>query len=270
MSDHNKIIVPFLKWAGGKRWLVKNYPHVFPKSFKRYLEPFLGSGAVFFALKPNCSILSDVNAELINVYQAVKTRPDLVQRYLVLHHSRHSKQYYYEMRDLRPRSQYAQAARTIYLNRTCWNALYRVNKKGTFNVPIGTKTNVILPTDNFSAASNALKNSTIMSADFEEIILLSKKGDFIFLDPPYTVKHKYNGFVKYNENLFSWADQVKLRDCVENAVTRGVKVLITNADHKSTRELYSDFLIRTLKRKSVIACKSNARGIYDELLIRCW
>lgn len=268
--DEKEIIVPFLKWAGGKRWLVSNYIDQFPKAFDRYVEPFVGSAAVFFFLRPTTAILSDINPELMNVYQAVKRRPDLVERYLRIHHIRHSKNYYYNMRGKIPLSSYSRAARTIYLNRTCWNALYRVNRQGIFNVPIGTKTNVLLPSDQFEEISKLLKHVTLLVADFERVIEESRKGDFVFVDPPYTVKHKLNGFIKYNETIFSWSDQLRLRDAIENAAIRGAKVLVTNADHHSLRRLYGDFKISTLQRASVIAANSDARGKFDELLIRCW
>lgn len=270
MAEENQIIVPFLKWAGGKRWLVKNYLDLFPKSFNRYIEPFLGSGAVFFSLRPKFAILSDINIELITVYRAIKARPDLVHRYLKTHHLQHSKEYYYKIRSSRPNSEFAQAARTIYLNRTCWNALYRVNKEGVFNVPMGTKINVSLQCDDFYAVSGLLHGAIIIADDFERIISRAKRGDFVFLDPPYTVKHKYNGFIKYNEKLFSWADQIRLRHAVDNAACRGVKLLVTNADHYSTRKLYADFSMHTLTRPSVIAGNSQARGRCSELLIKCW
>lgn len=270
MVKENQIIVPFLKWAGGKRWLVSDHIDQFPKSFDRYLEPFAGSAAVFFFLQPKAAILSDINAELMNVYQAIKQRPDLVARYLRTHHIRHSKTYYYGMRGNIPVSSYSRAARTIYLNRTCWNALYRVNRKGIFNVPIGTKTNVLLPSDQFARISKLLKHVTLLASDFESVIEGSRKGDFVFVDPPYTVKHKFNGFIKYNETIFSWSDQLRLRDSIENAAIRGAKVLVTNADHRSLRKLYQGFKISTLQRASVIASRSDARGTFDELLIRCW
>lgn len=159
----------------------------------------------------------------------------------------------------------------VYLNRTCWNGLYRVNKKGEFNVPIGTKTNVLLEEDNFELLSNILQFVNLDSCDFEITIDKAKKNDFIFVDPPYTVKHNLNGFVKYNENIFSWQDQIRLKNSISRAIDRGAHVLVTNANHKSIEELYKGCgKMILLNRASVIAGKAEARGIYSELAIKSW
>ncbi len=262
-----KTTQPFLKWAGGKRWLVKNHAEIFPKNFNRYYEPFLGSGAVYFHLLPNEAVLSDVNDDLINSYLAVRDSHKDVTSLLEEYQNLHSKEFYYDMRARTPESSVERAAQFIYLNRTCWNGLYRVNLKGKFNVPIGTKTNVILDTDNFEALSLLLQNSDIKTQDFESTINQAGDGDFVFVDPPYTVKHNQNGFVKYNEVLFSWDDQTRLRDSVFRARDRGAFVLVTNADHASIRELYEGVNMSTFKRNSVIAGISAKRGMYSELII---
>ena len=192
------MVQPFLKWAGGKRWLVQNHSDLFPNKFNRYIEPFLGSAAVFFHLQPNEAILSDANGRLIETYQSIKENYKLVEKYLRQHQRAHSNEHYYETRAKLFHSKFTRAAQFIYLNRTCWNGLYRENKKGIFNVPIGTKTNVLLRTDDFAAVSNILNNATLKNQDFEKTISLAEEGDFIFVDPPYTVAHNNNGFVKYN------------------------------------------------------------------------
>lgn len=186
------------------------------------------------------------------------------------HHNLHSKEHYYHVRSALYSNDVEKAARFIYLNRTCWNGLYRVNNSGGFNVPIGTKTKVILDNDNFEAVAKLLENAIILKMDFEEAMQQAQKNDFIFVDPPYTVKHNSNAFVQYNETLFSWADQVRLRDSVESAVSRGVKVLVTNANHSSIRELYDglgDMIC--LSRASVLASNPEKRGKYEELAIKC-
>lgn len=249
---------------------MSEYEGEFPRDFNGYFEPFLGSGAVFFHLLPPKGFLSDLNSELINVYRSIRERPDLVERYLKRHAAKHSREYYYSLRSSKPLSQYACAARTIYLNRTCWNALYRVNLSGEFNVPIGTKSSVILPTDDFYRVSAILDNIEIGVCDFEEAIDRAGKNDFVFVDPPYTVKHNSNGFVKYNEKIFSWADQLRLKLAVDRAVSRGAKVLLTNADHESIRLLYREYPSQIFSRKSVIAGRPAARGEYQELVVRCW
>jgi DNA adenine methylase len=264
-------VLPPLKWAGGKRWFVAQHADAFPKRFSTYIEPFLGSGAVFFHLKPSAAVLADVNAELINVYEAIRDRPALVRSYLGRHHRLHGARYYYRIRGATPRSNFVRAARTLYLNRTCWNGLYRVNLGGEFNVPLGTKSSVVLPTDDFRAVSDALHSRVKLAiSDFEPIMDRAKRGDFVFVDPPYTVAHNYNGFIKYNEKLFSWPDQLRLRCAIDRAVSRGAKVLLTNANHQSVAELYRDFDCKVLARFGRIAANTVHRGTFEELLIRCW
>jgi DNA adenine methylase len=263
---------PFLKWAGGKRWLTTQANCHLPErnSFKRYFEPFLGSGAVFFYLQPQKGNLSDVNVDLINSYLVIRDNWKNLYKVLSKYNRLHCKEFYYQLRASKPRTDLQKAARFIYLNRTCWNGLYRVNQKGVFNVPIGTKTKVILDADNFEQLSVLLNELNIEACDFERTIDQASVGDFVFIDPPYTVKHNLNGFIKYNETLFSWEDQVRLRNAVKRAVERGASVLVLNAHHKSITELYKDMgKMSILNRASVIAGNSNARGLYSELAIKC-
>jgi DNA adenine methylase len=264
-----KKIRPFLKWAGGKRWLIESSQ--FPKieKFKTYIEPFLGSGSVFFSLSPAKSILADKNAELINCYQAIKSEAELVRRYLVDHKRQHSEDYYYAVRAQQPRSAAKRAARFIYLNRSCWNGLYRVNLKGIFNVPRGTKNSIVFEDDDFVKVAARLKNTEITCADFEVTIAKAKLGDLIFADPPYTVLHNTNGFVKYNEKIFNWDDQVRLRDSLLAAARRGAQVYLTNADHDSVRELYaSNSNVLTIHRFSKISGDAKGRRPTTELLVQ--
>lgn len=168
---------PFLKWAGGKRWLADRHPNLFDVSYKRFVEPFLGSGAIFFHLSPRISLLSDSNTALIGTYVAVRDNWKNVVRCLKRHHGRHSPSYYYQVRSSNPKSSASQAARIIYLNRTCWNGLFRVNKNGMFNVPVGTKTNVILDTDDFETVSALLSRAVIRACDFETTLSECGMGD---------------------------------------------------------------------------------------------
>ncbi|MDO8292603.1 MAG: Dam family site-specific DNA-(adenine-N6)-methyltransferase [Gallionella sp.] len=259
---------PFLKWAGGKRWLSNRIVELAHPLHGKYIEPFLGGGAVFFALRPAQAILSDANFELINTYQAIKDSPEKIAHLLRDHQRHHSKEYYYKMRSYKPRCEFRMAARFIYLNRTCWNGLYRVNLSGKFNVPIGTKSAVMMATDDWQAMSDFLKSAKLICGDFENSIDAAKEGDFVFADPPYTVKHNLNGFIKYNDALFSWSDQIRLRDALLRARQRGVRVVVTNAHHSSIRDLYSEhFLLEPVARASVLAGSSVHRGRYEELLI---
>lgn len=268
-SDYNhSVIKPFLKWAGGKRWFVEQYANLLQIEYNRYIEPFLGSGAVFFHLMPKTAILSDSNKELINTYKAIKKNWPLVYRYLKEHHKRHSKKYFYTLRKSTTRSVESAAARFIYLNRTCWNGLYRVNRSGAFNVPIGTRTSVIFENDDFEQISEYLKNAKLYSCDFEKIIDMAGKNDLVFVDPPYTVSHNNNSFIKYNEKLFSWNDQERLCKALERAKTRGVKIIGTNACHEKIKNLYKNsFILKTVARNSLISGKKDARGTFEELII---
>jgi DNA adenine methylase len=261
--------IPFLKWAGGKRWLVKSGVQIVPHAYNRFIEPFIGSGAVLFSLPTSNSIIADANPELTNVYNTIKSEWEKVEKTLKVHNRHHSDDYYYKVRSTRPRTAHTKAARFLYLNRTCFNGLYRVNLNGDFNVPRGTKNTVILESDDFSKISRHLKHCEIYCQDFASTIELARENDFVFVDPPYTVKHNFNGFVKYNEKIFSWEDQIRLKESIEKAVEKGVKVSLTNANHPSIHELYEGMGESiTLDRKSAIAGNSKHRGKVSEVLMR--
>jgi DNA adenine methylase len=261
-------ISPFLKWAGGKRWFIASQASLLPKQFNRYIEPFLGSGAVFFFLCPERAILADSNPELIDTYLAIKQNWRLVYRYLRNHGQMHSRSYYYRIRDSKPRSRASRAARFIYLNRTCWNGLYRVNRAGVFNVPIGTRSKVIFEDDRFDRVSDALQRAELHSSDFENVIDMAKDGDFIFADPPYTIRHNNNAFIKYNEKLFSWQDQVRLLEALERAKDRGAKIVLTNANSEEVRKFYrKNFKSLVVSRHSLISARAETRRMCEELVI---
>ncbi len=259
---------PFLKWAGGKRWLFSaEFAERLPK-FERYVEPFVGGGAGFFAIKPRKATLNDVNAELINLYREVRSNPAKIDRGLRYLQERHSKETYYTIRNRGYREGTAGAIRTLYLNRTCWNGLFRLNLKGKFNVPIGTKTAIYNSTESFIDYSEALQGAELRCGDFEPVINNCSTGDLIFVDPPYTVKHNVNGFVKYNEAIFSWADQERLAKALRKAKSRGAAVVLTNADHESVRQLYDGFGEHTsVSRASVISGKASGRSQTTEFLL---
>jgi DNA adenine methylase len=259
----------FLKWAGGKRWLVDRNSGLFPQVFERYFEPFVGSGAVLFALSPPRGQISDSNAELINLYKTMKSAPEDLMRSLKRRSKNHCTNYYYEVRASQPRDRVEQASRTLYLNRTCWNGLYRVNRQGEFNVPRGTKDSVIFAHDDFSAVAKVLRRIQIRCCDFEEAIDCTKRNDFLFVDPPYTVRHNNNGFLKYNEAIFTWSDQIRLNAAIARARTRGVKILITNANHRPLRDLYRSLgVLYTLPRESVISGSAHGRKTTSELAVQ--
>lgn len=260
--------LPFLKWAGGKRWLTSRYAELLPVEFERYFEPFLGGGAVFFHLQPEDAVLADKNSDLINVYRQIKKDWKGLQRALRHHHTLHSRDYYYEERSRARRSPLQRAAQFLYLNRTCWNGLYRVNLRGEFNVPIGTKSAVVQDTDDFEFTAALLENAKLKVSDFQKTLDEAENGDFAFIDPPYITRHNFNGFVKYNEDIFSWADQERLAETVKRAAKRGVKMLVTNAAHQSIRKIYKSVgTHRDLDRASVLAASSDNRGNTTEIAI---
>lgn len=269
MSQRSKgPLPPFLKWAGGKRWLAASYGELLPKQFDRYLEPFLGGGAVFFSLMPGTAVLSDVNERLVDCYKQIKQNPDEFSMLMRAHQRAHSEKYYYETRRKKLRAPLKKAAQFLYLNRTCWNGLYRVNLDGVFNVPIGTKSRVVFEGESFRDYATVLKGAEIVSCDFEQSIAKARRGDFLFVDPPYTVRHNFNGFAKYNEDIFRWNDQVRLRKALDAAASRGVKILLSNADHDSVLELFSDLgSVHVVNRSSVIAGDAGSRSRVTEIAI---
>ncbi len=261
-------IEPFLKWPGGKRWLVQRFRELFCTDYNRYIEPFLGGGAVFFHLGPSDAILSDANEELINAYHCIRTNAKEIEAGLRVMQNRHSSRAYYRVRDLVPGDAVQRAVRFIYLNRTCFNGIYRVNKRGEFNVPVGTKTQVEYPEGYLDTIARYLSIATIRVSDFEQTIDLAGEGDFLYADPPYTVMHNNNNFIKYNSSLFSWSDQVRLAAALQRASQRGASILVTNADHLSIRRLYGELGTFTrVSRTSILAADSGSRIQITELAI---
>lgn len=262
---------PFLKWPGGKRWLFDSGQFEVPLFSGQYVEPFVGGGAVFFNLKPRHALLGDTNGRLVELYQVIRDDWDALLARLRSHGRAHTNEYYYWMRQRQLRKPLTRAAQFLYLNRTCWNGLYRENGRGEFNVPIGSKTTVVFPDDDFPGWSKALVVADVVCQDFEVTIDSAVKGDFIFVDPPYTVRHDVNGFLKYNQSIFAWYDQVRLRNALGRAVSRGVRFAMTNANHSSVRDLYQGFgRKRELHRFSVIAASSECRGRATEMLVTNW
>ena len=260
---------PFLKWPGGKRWFVAQHSEVFPSDFNVYIEPFLGSGCVFFHLQPERALLGDTNAELISTYRGVRKSWKRAAALLGLHQEKHSSRYYYSVRDQSPKCIVERAARLIYLNRACFNGIWRVNRNGKFNVPKGTRESILFDSDDFASTARLLRNARLRVADFEELVDEAKRDDLVFADPPYTVRHNMNGFIKYNETLFSWDDQVRLAAALARARRRGAHVVSTNANHESLRNLYRShgFWLKSVSRFSSVSGAARSRRQFDELLI---
>lgn len=267
VSERNGI-APFLRWPGGKRWFAGRYAHLIPRFSGRYIEPFLGSGAVYFHLRPRKALLGDCNGELMETYISVKEEWPSVVAHLNQHATRHSKTHYYRTRSKVPKVRAERAARFIYLNRACWNGLYRVNAQGQFNVPIGTREVQPFDPDVFRELSDTLSTADLVCCDFQKLVDRAGRNDLLFVDPPYTVHHSNNGFVKYNESLFSWSDQERLAERLVAAKERGASIVSTNAPHESVRRLYREhFKLVKIGRFSPIASKGNFRGKFKELII---
>lgn len=260
---------PFLKWPGGKRWLMSKYSCCFPKHFCHFYEPFLGGGAAFFYLNPTSATLSDVNRELISLYQVMRDNPIELAQAMKEHQQKHSKEYYYQIRGAQYDDLIQEASRFLYLNRMCYNGMYRVNRTGQFNVPIGTKTNCIYDIQRFQEYAERLKNTEIINCDFEDVISRAGQGDLIFADPPYTVRHNQSCFIKYNETLFTWNDQERLLEALISAKKRGAVVIATNVNFESLKQLYIDsgFFVQVLERYSTISGKAEKRCKQEELII---
>lgn len=258
---------PVLKWAGGKQWLAPIAPHLAPPGFVgKYFEPFAGAAAFFFALEPARAVLADLNPELITTYKALKKDVDNVIRRLK--GLEYEEKTFFRVRARKPKSPIGKAARMIYLNRTCWNGLYRVNLKGEFNVPFGRYNNpTICDREGLRSAAELLQRSQLRTADFEHAVRTASKGDFVYLDPPYITGHQNNGFHKYNSRLFSWEDQERLGVVAGELADRGCHVLISNADHKDVLKQYPGFFIYKVVRNSLIGGLAATRGCVSEALI---
>ncbi len=261
-------IRPFLKWAGGKTRLLPALRQSLPPRFNRYFEPFIGGGAFFFDLSPNQAVLGDSNPELINCYKVVREQPEALLA--SISKLRVGEAEFYELRELDPETLPAvtRAARLIYLNKTCYNGLYRVNKHGKFNTPYGYPTNLkLVDAANLLAASRSLKKARLLNADFEVVLKTAKKADFIYFDPPYVPVGKYSDFKRYTKNQFHEADQERLAEQFRELSARGCFVLLSNSFNEKTAKLYSKFLQRMVKMPRFVNCKGEGRGYVDELLI---
>lgn len=228
------------------------------------------AGRFFFHLAPENALLSDINKELINTYVAVRDDVDNVYRHLEIHSKAHNKGYYYEMRERKTRTLYTSAARMIYLNKACFNGIYRVNKQGKFNVPFGTREELFFERNDLISSSQILQNAEIVCQDFEETIDIAEEGDFIFCDPPYAVIDEDNRFVGYNADVFSWADQQRLANALIRAKNRNVKIIMTNVAHEKVIELYSNiegFTSDIVERQCFIAGLVSGRRVYKELIV---
>ncbi|MCB0086667.1 MAG: DNA adenine methylase [Caldilineaceae bacterium] len=269
---------PFLKWAGGKQQLLKQFEPYLPACYARYLEPFLGGGALFFHLwntqrLPAEVCLFDTNHELVNVYNAVRNELELLIDCLRVHQNRHSHDYYYAIRGLDRQpdvqlNQIEKAARTIYLNKTCYNGLYRVNSKGQFNVPLGSYKNPpILQEEILRQASAALQAVQIEQRDFRTLSQVTQPNDFIYFDPPYDPVSKTASFTSYTAGSFTDADQRELAETYAALAQKGCFCMLSNSHTPLVLELYSRFRIASVHASRAINSKASGRGAIQEALV---
>jgi DNA adenine methylase len=255
-----------VKWAGGKQWLSSAASDLAPPGrYGRYYEPFLGGGSFFFSLQPKSASLSDKNGELITAYRAIRENPEGVIN--LLQTFPYQKGFYYRLRGSAGKSPVSIAARLIYLNRTCWNGLYRVNSKGEFNTPFGQYSNpTICDPERIRAVARVLRRVEIRIADFAAAVARARGGDFVYFDPPYVTRDTQNSFLHYNSQLFSWSDQERLSSLSKSLATRGVHILVSNTDHPGVVRLYKGFYYYRVKRRSLIGGQTNSRGTVTEAL----
>jgi len=256
---------PFLKWPGGKRWLWGTLQPLLPARFSRYFEPFLGGGAIFFALRPKRAILSDINPDLINAYTQIRDNVDGV--IMGLSRLAIDRRTYHRIRAKVPADDTDKAIRLIYLSKTAFNGMYRVNRQGMFNVPFaGQQHRKLFDAATIKAASRCLQGSQLCVRSFADSLASAKNGDLVYCDPPYTVLHDNNGFLRYNENLFSWADQKRLAEMAEAAADRGACVVVSNARTGHVRALYRGFQALTVSRTSCVSAHTDSRRKVSEFL----
>jgi len=270
---------PFVKWAGGKSQLLKSLEKHFPKTFRTYYEPFLGGGAVFFYLVDKRhrfnAVLSDINDELITGYRIIKEHVEDLIVQLENHKAQYTlnpKEYYYRVRnEHEPSDDIERTARLIFLNKTCFNGLYRVNKKGKFNVPFGRYKNPkICDKKNLLTVSKVLQwlNAELLAVDYQESTKDAKKGDFIYFDPPYQPVSSTANFTSYTQSGFPKEEQERLGRWFRELDQRGCQILLSNSDSQEVREIYNGYKIHPVKALRAISCKGNSRTGHTELIIR--
>ncbi|MDT8719532.1 DNA adenine methylase [Clostridium sp. 19966] len=270
----NLLVQPFLKWAGGKRQLLPELNKYIPLKYKTYYEPFVGAGALLFDLQPKKAVINDVNSELINCYNIIKDSLDELIEDLKKHQN--IPEYYYEIRELDRKPEFQQltqierASRIIYLNKTCFNGLFRVNSQGQYNVPFGNYKNPkILDEVVLKAVHNFLNSSniTITNGDFEEVVRGAKKGDFIYFDPPYDPVSDSSSFTGYSLDGFSRDEQRRLKDVFDRLNKKGCFVLLSNSATDFIKDLYKDYRIEIVSASRNINADGLKRGKVDEVLV---
>lgn len=266
---------PFLKWAGGKSQLLEQFDKLLPStdSYKRYIEPFIGGGALFFNLEPEQAVIADANQDLVNAYKVIKTKVNDLIVILNEFQAKHSKDFFLKVRDefnSGVTDKVRRAAILIYLNKTCFNGLYRVNKKGHYNVPFGQHKSFSVNEANLKRVSKLLKNTEIKHEPFDKVLEYAKKGDFVYFDPPYYPVNETSKFTAYTKDAFLEEEQKSLAEVFKKLDKRGCKVMLSNSDTEFIRELYKDYKKYTaiVGAKRYINCMGAKRGEITEVVVR--
>jgi DNA adenine methylase len=271
LSAESSRAEPFLRWVGGKRQIVRHLARLVPTDGwrGRYIEPFLGAGSLYFALAPKVALLSDANPHLIQCYEQIRERPHRVSTELRLHADAHSSEHYYGVRSLynASASSAAQAARFIYLNHACFNGVFRVNMKGEFNVPYGKKEEPNIPSrDHLLQVASSLERAELRIADFEFLLSDARRGDFVYLDPPYPALNETAFFAHYTKDRFGDSDQERLAECVRRLARKGCKFMMSNADVPQIRRLYREFRFVALSVTRFVSCKKNKHQVSEVVI----
>ena len=263
---------PFIKWAGGKRQIIKELTDSLPKNYNRYFEPFIGGGALFFAVRPKNAYISDINPELINLYNTVKNNTHSLIK--DLRRYKNTETEFYRIRNLDRTPDYKnltnieKAGRFIYLNKTCYNGLYRTNSKGQFNAPYGFYKNPnIIDKQNLKICSELLKETEIGLSDFSNIENKIKTRDFVYFDPPYIPINKTSSFTKYYKDDFNTGSQIKLKELCDRLNKKNIYFMLSNSYNETALNLYKEYNIKKINAIRAINCKADKRGTINELII---
>ncbi len=278
LLDSKVSLHPFVKWAGGKTQLLEKLLAYMPSNFNNYFEPFIGGGSFFLNIEPSKATINDFNFELICAYRCFQDEFlfESLKTELKKHEANHSESYYYQVRSMDKDDDffslpiYVRAARMIYLNKSCFNGLYRVNSKGYFNVPFGRKEKVItFSENNFKALREYFRNNdiSVLNGDFEEAVETAQFRDFVYFDPPYDVIENKNSFTSYSKNDFGKNEQIRLANLFKKLSDAGVFVMLSNHNTVFINELYKDFNIRVVNAKRMINSKADGRGDVEEVII---
>lgn len=276
MLAKNKLVAPVVKWVGGKRQLLDEITPLLPKRVTNYCEPFLGGGAVLFSIQPSKAIVNDLNDDLITVYEVIRDDVEALIESLKKHEN--TSEYFYTLRDIdRDKASYQslskveKASRLIYLNKTCFNGLFRVNSSGEFNSPFGHYKNPNIVNEPVLRAVSKYFNTsniTFYSEDFAETLSRVHKGGFVYLDPPYDPVSDTASFTGYNKGGFDRSEQLRLKRCCDELTQRGVKFMLSNSATEFIKELYQEYDITIVKAKRAINADASKRGAIEEVLVR--